>query len=70
MRKGEFVVIVDGAIVDKKEPVIIPDQEKLLQVLLRECSIKTAVAMAVEITGVRKKLLYQAALEMDKTKDA
>jgi 16S rRNA (cytidine1402-2'-O)-methyltransferase len=39
-------------------------------VLLRECSIKTAVAMAVEITGVRKKLLYQAALAMDKEKDA
>jgi 16S rRNA (cytidine1402-2'-O)-methyltransferase len=69
MRKGEFVVIVDGAVVDKKEQIITPDQEKLLQVLLRECSIKTAVAMAVEITGVRKKLLYQAALEMDKAKD-
>ena len=69
MRKGEFVVIVDGAVVDKKEQMITPDQEKLLQVLLRECSIKTAVAMAVEITGVRKKLLYQAALEMDKAKD-
>ncbi|MEI6333162.1 MAG: 16S rRNA (cytidine(1402)-2'-O)-methyltransferase [Methylococcaceae bacterium] len=70
MRKGEFVVIVDGAVVDKKEQIITPDQEKLLQVLLRECSIKTAVAMAVDITGVRKKLLYQAALEMDKAKDA
>ena len=70
MRKGEFVVIVDGAVVDKKEQMITPDQEKLLQVLLRECSIKTAVAMAVEITGVRKKLLYQAALEIDKEKDA
>ena len=69
MRKGEFVVIVDGAVVDKKEQMITPDQEKLLQVLLRECSIKTAVAMAVEITGVRKKLLYQAALEMAKAKD-
>ena len=69
MRKGEFVVIVDGAVVDRKEQIITPDQEKLLRVLLRECSIKTAVAMAVEITGVRKKLLYQAALEMDKAKD-
>ncbi|MFI3198178.1 MAG: 16S rRNA (cytidine(1402)-2'-O)-methyltransferase [Methylococcaceae bacterium] len=70
MRKGEFVVIVDGAVVDKKEQMITPDQEKLLQVLLRECSIKTAVAMAVDITGVRKKLLYQAALEMAKEKNA
>ena len=70
MRKGEFVVIVDGASADKKEQTITAEQEKLLQVLLRECSIKTAVAMAVEITGVRKKLLYQAALAMDKEKDA
>lgn len=68
MRKGEFVVIVDGAAADKKEQIITAEQEKLLQVLLRECSIKTAVAMAVEITGVRKKLLYQAALAMDQEK--
>jgi 16S rRNA (cytidine1402-2'-O)-methyltransferase len=70
MRKGEFVVIVDGAAADKNEHIITAEQEKLLQVLLQECSIKTAVAMAVEITGVRKKLLYQAALAMDKEKDA
>ena len=70
MRKGEFVVIVDGAVVDKKDQIITAEQKKLLQVLLRECSIKTAVAMAAEITGVRKKLLYQAALAMDEEKDA
>ncbi|MCL7420458.1 MAG: 16S rRNA (cytidine(1402)-2'-O)-methyltransferase [Methylobacter sp.] len=64
MRKGEFVVIVDGAIINKNEQVITQEQHKVLSVLLRECSIKTAVAMAVEITGVRKKLLYQAALDM------
>jgi 16S rRNA (cytidine1402-2'-O)-methyltransferase len=69
MRKGEFVVIVDGATIDKKEQVITPEQEKILRVLLSECSIKTAVTMAVEITGVRKKLLYQAALNMDKPKE-
>jgi 16S rRNA (cytidine1402-2'-O)-methyltransferase len=70
MRKGEFVVIVDGAVADKKAQIITAEQEKLLRVLLRECSIKTAVAMAVEITGVRRKLLYQAALVLDKEKDA
>ncbi|HEY8158893.1 MAG TPA: 16S rRNA (cytidine(1402)-2'-O)-methyltransferase [Methylobacter sp.] len=70
MRKGEFVVIVDGATIDKKERTITPEQEKILSVLLTECSIKTAVAMAVEITGVRKKLLYQAALELEKAKEA
>ncbi|CAA9890031.1 putative methyltransferase [Candidatus Methylobacter favarea] len=67
MRKGEFVVLVDGAAVaDKKAQIITAEQGNLLRVLLRECSIKTAVTMAVEITGVKKKLLYQAALALDK----
>lgn len=64
MRKGEFVVIVNGAAPDKTERAITPEQEKLLSILLRQCSIKTAVEMAVEITGARKKLLYQAALAL------
>lgn len=64
MRKGEFVVIVDGATEDKTAQAVTPEQEKILTVLLRECSIKTAVAMAVEITGARKKVLYQAALAL------
>jgi len=66
MRKGEFVVIVSGAVVDKTEQDITPEQQEILGILLKECSIKTAVAMAVEITGARKKLLYQAALAMAK----
>jgi 16S rRNA (cytidine1402-2'-O)-methyltransferase len=70
MRKGEFVVIVDGAVADKNEQIITPEQKKLLQVLLQECSIKTAVAMAVEITGARKKLLYQVALIINNEKEA
>lgn len=67
MRKGEFVVIVEGAVIDKKAQIT-SEQERILGVLLTECSIKTAVAMAAEITGVRKKLLYQAALDRGKTK--
>jgi len=66
MRKGEFVVIVDGAAIDKKEQLITPEQENVLAILLQECSIKTAVDLAVKITGVRKKLLYQAALDRAK----
>ncbi|MDP3010936.1 MAG: 16S rRNA (cytidine(1402)-2'-O)-methyltransferase [Methylococcales bacterium] len=63
MRKGEFVVIVDGAeAVDKSEQLLTDEQDRILRVLLTECSIKTAVALAVEITGARKKTLYQAAL--------
>ncbi|MGR8981892.1 MAG: 16S rRNA (cytidine(1402)-2'-O)-methyltransferase [Gammaproteobacteria bacterium] len=66
MRRGEFVVIVDGAPPDKTDQSLSPEQLKILSVLLQECSIKTAVALAAEITGVRKNRLYQAALTFDK----
>ena len=68
MRKGEFVIIVDGAEEDDGKQLMTSEQEKVLRILMRECSIKTAVAMCVEITGVRKKILYQAALLIDQEK--
>ncbi|MCF7969878.1 MAG: 16S rRNA (cytidine(1402)-2'-O)-methyltransferase [Methylococcaceae bacterium] len=64
MRRGEFVVMITGAVIDKKEEELTEQQLKTLKALLQECSIKTAVNLAVEITGVRKKLLYQTALEL------
>jgi 16S rRNA (cytidine1402-2'-O)-methyltransferase len=63
MRKGEFVVIVAGAVVEKQEQELTEEQQRILKLLLRECSTKTAVALAAEITGGRKKAFYQAALE-------
>lgn len=70
MRKGEFVVIVDGAAkISKEESTLTPEQIKILSILLRECSTKTAVELAMEITGARKKLLYQAALALEKEVD-
>ncbi|MCK5190659.1 MAG: 16S rRNA (cytidine(1402)-2'-O)-methyltransferase [Methylococcales bacterium] len=67
MQKGEFVVLVEGAVVEKKSASITEEQQRVLSVLLKECTIKTSVAMAVEITGARKKVLYQAALELNET---
>jgi 16S rRNA (cytidine1402-2'-O)-methyltransferase len=64
MQKGEFVVLVEGAVIEKNVSETSEEQKRVLLILLKECSIKTAVAMAVEITGARKKVLYQAALEM------
>lgn len=67
MRKGEFVVIVEGAAkVSKEYNILSAEQLNILAVLMRECSIKTAVELAVKITGARKKLLYQAALALGK----
>ncbi len=69
MRKGEFVVIVVGVKESKNKEDITDDEKKVLQILLKECPLKTAVAMAVELTGQRKKRLYQAALDMAKQQD-
>jgi 16S rRNA (cytidine1402-2'-O)-methyltransferase len=71
MRKGEFVVIVDGAPkVSKEESALSLEQKNILTILLHECSTKTAVELAVQITGARKKLLYQAALDLEKAEQS
>lgn len=67
MRKGEFVVVVAGHTIETNQQVLNDEHLRVLRLLLRECSIKTAVALATEITGQRKKLLYQAALEIKET---
>jgi 16S rRNA (cytidine1402-2'-O)-methyltransferase len=68
MRRGEFVVIVEGATkISKKNDELDREQINILTILLRQCTTKTAVEIAVEITGARKKLLYQAALDLEKT---
>ncbi len=64
MRKGEFVVIVAGRNIEEDDQELSDEQRRILGLLLQECSIKTAAALAAEITGQRKKLLYQAALAM------
>lgn len=64
MQKGEFVVIVAGAQPNPEEAGLTDEQRRVLDILLKQCPLKTAVALAVEITGARKKWLYQAALAM------
>ena len=68
MRRGEFVVIVEGAVkIDVSENTIAPEQERILKLLLTECSVKKAVELTVEITGGKKKPIYQAALALSNT---
>jgi 16S rRNA (cytidine1402-2'-O)-methyltransferase len=67
MRKGEFVVVVEGADkINKKEEGLSPEQAKILVKLMHHCNTKTAVELAAEITGARKKLFYQLALALEK----
>lgn len=64
MHRGEFVVIISGVKPEKSPSALTPQQLQTLKILLTECSTKTAVKLSAEITGVRKKLLYQTALEL------
>ncbi|BCX89069.1 16S rRNA (cytidine1402-2'-O)-methyltransferase [Methylomarinovum tepidoasis] len=63
-RKGEFVLVLEGAPRDKAS--LSAEQRRVLDLLLEECSLKIAVSLAEKITGARKKLLYQTALERQK----
>ena len=65
MQRGEFVVLIAGF--DRKQHKadgLTEEDLELLKVLLSECSLKTAVKLAVKLTGQVKKELYKAALEL------
>lgn len=66
MRKGEFVVIVSAAPSERQSDTVTAQEKKLLKLLLLECSVKTAAALVAEMTGGRKKSIYQAAVAMQK----
>lgn len=61
-RKGEFVLIIHGAA--KKDATQLDERASdVLDILLEELSVKQASSLAAKITGVKKKVLYQAALD-------
>jgi 16S rRNA (cytidine1402-2'-O)-methyltransferase len=62
-QRGECVVLVGGWQVPEGEGALSAEALRVLDLLLGELPLKRAAALAAEITGVRKNLLYQAALE-------
>lgn len=60
--KGEYVLLVEGAgaAADEGEQ----EARRLLGILLEECSVKQAAALAARITGLKKNALYEQALKM------
>lgn len=66
-QRGECVVLVAGWTPPEDEDVIGAEARRILDLLLEEMPLKRAAALAAEITGVRKNLLYQVALEKQKT---
>lgn len=66
-QKGEIVLVVGGATVEKDI-----DQEKLDKLLLRllqDLSVKAASQLAADLTGIKKKVAYQRALELTGAND-
>jgi 16S rRNA (cytidine1402-2'-O)-methyltransferase len=65
-QRGECVVLVAGWSEPEGEDVIGAEARRILDLLLQEMPLKRAAALAAEITGVRKNLLYQVALDKQK----
>ncbi|MEJ2591267.1 MAG: 16S rRNA (cytidine(1402)-2'-O)-methyltransferase [Candidatus Thiodiazotropha sp.] len=61
-RKGEFVVLVAGAEAARADGRLEVAVDRLLAALLRELPLKRAVAVAAEVTGLKKNQLYDQAL--------
>ncbi len=61
-QKGEFVILLEGAEagIDKNAA----EADRILKILLAECPVKQAAALAAQITGQKKNALYERALQM------
>ena len=62
-QRGECVVLVAGWQAPEDEAAVSVEALRVLDLLLAEMPLKRAAALAAQITGVRKNLLYQTALE-------
>ncbi|MBS1170176.1 MAG: rRNA methyltransferase [Burkholderiaceae bacterium] len=61
-QRGEFVLLVEGA------PVVTDtgdaEAQRVLEILLTECTVSQAAALAAKITGQKKNRLYEHALQL------
>ncbi|OLS59353.1 16S rRNA (cytidine(1402)-2'-O)-methyltransferase [Pseudomonas putida] len=67
-QRGECVVLVAGWTAPEDEQAVSGEVLRVLDLLLAEMPLKRAAALAAEITGVRKNVLYQVALDKQKNK--
>jgi 16S rRNA (cytidine1402-2'-O)-methyltransferase len=64
-QRGEFVVLVHGAVPVQSDGVDAA-AERVLTALMEELPLKKAAALTARLTGVKRNLLYQRALELRK----
>jgi 16S rRNA (cytidine1402-2'-O)-methyltransferase len=60
--RGEFVVLVEGAV--EETDAADAEAERILNILLAECTVKQAANLAAQITGRKKNALYERALQI------
>ncbi len=65
-QRGEFVVMVRG-VPARAELAIGDESARIMKILAAELPLKQASQLAAQITGVKKKALYQWALDQDKS---
>lgn len=68
-QRGECVLLVEGWHAPEGEEAVSAEALRVLDLLLAELPLKRAAALAAEVTGVRKNLLYQQALLRQKGAD-
>lgn len=61
-QRGEFVLLVEAAAAREDDGM--DDAKRLLAILLDECPVSQAAALAAKITGMKKNALYTLALQM------
>ena len=61
-QKGEFVILLEGA--PDSLDAEAHEAERVLRILLQECPVKQAAALAAQITGSKKNALYERALQL------
>jgi len=62
-QRGECVLVVSGWQAPQGEEAVDANTLRVLRLLLAELPVKRAAAVAAEITGARKNVLYQLALQ-------
>lgn len=61
-QRGEYVVLLEGAptAIDAQDA----ETDRVLRILLAECTVKQAATLAAQLTGLKKNALYERALQL------
>ena len=67
-QRGEFVLLIEGAASTNSDED--SEAERILRILLDECSVSQAATLAARITGKKKNALYELALAIQQKSEA